>query len=365
MKTILWLVILTAVFVCVSYGEETDDAISFSEMEKQLENAGSEMDLQAMFEAIVSKDASITPDEMLARLKEALLSRIGLAARFLKKAALLILISAFVSRFIQSARTGRFACFTIHLISALTLYYEMITFLQNTERSLSAISGLIESATPILVGILALTGETHVSAFITPMGAFVSGAIGMGLQKIGIMLIKLYAALTLAGSIGEMPVKRLSEGISSLFKWLIGSAVSLFLLFMATGGAIAGAYDGAFFKGLKYAADTLIPIVGSEIAGKMDSITAGAALLKSAAGVTGMMALFNVCLYPALDAFINLWGLRFLSCLLESVSDGDGVSVAESFSKVFALMFALIAAAASMGLLYLSAVVGVGRRVLG
>lgn len=365
MKALLWLLILFATFGGAAFSEEAQGAISFEEMEAHLKNNGTEMDMQAIFDAIVSQDVSFAPEEMLARLKEALKLRVGRSAEFLKKTTLYILIAAFVSRLLQNAHTGKFAYFIIHLIASLTVYYESMTFLKDTERALSAISGLIESATPILVGILALTGDTHFSAFVTPLGAFVSGAIGVGLQKAGIILIRIYAALTLAGSIGEMPVKRLSEGIGSLFKWMIGSAMSLFLLFMATGGAIAGAYDGAFFKGLKYAADTLIPIVGSEIAGKMDSITSGAMLLKSAAGVTGMAALLNVCLHPALDAFVNLWGLKLIACMLESVSDGETTYLVEAFSRVFALMFALIAAAVTMGILFLSAVIGVGKRVLG
>ena len=362
MKALIWIIMLFVVFECAAFAQE---AISFDEMAEQLKNAGTEMDIQAIFDAIISKDASFTPEEMLSRLADAFRSRIGLSARFLRRTTLFILIAAFVSRLLPNAHTGKFAYFIIHLIAALTVYYQTMAFLKNTDRALSAISALIESATPILVGILALTGDTHFSAFVTPMGAFVSGAITVGLKKAGIMLIKIFAALTLAGSIGEMPVKRLSQGIGSLFKWMIGSAMSLFLLFMATGGSIAGAYDGAFFKGIKYAADALIPIVGSEIAGKMDSITAGAALLKSAAGVTGIAALLNVCLHPAIDAFINLWGLKFIACILEPVSDGETVSIVEAFSKVFALMFALIAAAVSMGILFLSAGIGIGRRVLG
>lgn len=365
MKALLWILALFAVFGGVSLAEEGGSEISFDEMEAILENAGMEMDMQAIFDAIVSKDASFAPEEMLSHFADSVKSRMGQSAGFLKKTTLLILIAAFVSRLLQNAHTGKFAYFLIHLIAALTVYSDSVSFLKNTERALSAISHLIESAAPILVGILALTGETHLSAFVTPMGAFVSGAIGVGLQKVGIPLIKVYAALTLAGSIGEMPVKRLSEGIGSIFKWMIGTSVSLFLLFMATGGAIAGAYDGAFFKGLRYAADALIPIIGSDIAGKMDSITAGAALLKSAAGVTGMAALLSVCLPPAIDAFINLWGLRLVACMLESVSDGETTRIVEAFSKVFALMFALLAAAVSMGILFLSAVIGAGRRVLG
>ena len=365
MKALLWIWILLTALACPSFAEEAENAISFSQMQAQLDKAGADMDMQAVFDAILSKDKSFSPEEILVRLMETIKARAHMSAGFLKKTTLYLLIAAFVSRLLPNAHTGKLTYFVIHLIAALTVYYDSAAFLQNARRALSAVSGLIESATPVLVGILALTGDTHFSAFVTPMGAFVSGAIGAGLDKAGITLIRVYAALTLAGSLGEMPVKRLAEGIGSIFKWMIASAVSLFLLFMATGGAVAGAYDGAFFKGLKYAADQLIPIVGSEIAGKMDSITSGAMLLKSAAGVTGMVALLNVCLHPALDAFINLWGLKLIACILESVSDEKTTNIVEAFSKVFALMFALIAAAASMGVLFLSAVIGAGQRAIG
>lgn len=360
-----WAAVMVAFLLATAaFGEEMSN-VSFEEMDRQLNRAGSQVNAQAIFDSIVKGESAFSPEEIVSFLIGEIKKRAGLAAGFLKRSAFLSLIAAFVSRLIPDARTGKYANFIVHLAGALTVYGGTISFMKDAGRAMGVLSDLIESATPILVGLIALTGDTHFSAFVTPIGAFVSGTIHVLLQKGGMSLLNLYAALVLANSIGDMPLTRLLSGVQSALKWMIASAMSLFLLLMATGGVIAGAYDGAFQKGLKYAADSLIPIVGSEIAGRMDSLTAGVQLLKSAAGVTGIIALFSVCLRPAIDAFLCLWGLRLIACVAEPVSDSGTVSILEGFSKVFSLIFALIAAGVTMGILFLSAAIGIGRRVLG
>lgn len=353
--------IICALFsFALSEGQVMDD---ITEIEAQLEKSGVSVGLKEIFSSILSGEMRFEPEKALNRLAQTVRERAGKVSAFLAKAAFFMLMTAFIRRLIPDGNNGKGALTAIHLICALSMYQEVRAFFDDAKSAIDGILSLIDAITPILVSVVSFTGNAHTSAFITPMGAFVSGALSTYFQKGALRILEALACLCLAGAAGNMPLGKITDTVRSVFKWLIGVVMSVFLFLMSTGGAISGAYDGAFVKGLKYAADSLIPIVGSDIAGKMESITGSAQLVKSAAGVTGMIALVSACLLPAIDIFLAMWGLRALSALLECVSDKESACLADGFAGVFSLLFSLIAAALCMALVYVGVAVGMAKRM--
>lgn len=359
MKKALLIFLCLCFFSALSEGVQADD---FLRMEALLENSGVSVDLKDIFSSIISGSMEFTPEKVTDALIAAVRGRIGAVSAFLSKAAFFMLMTALLCRLLPEGRNGRGAMTAIHLIAALSVYEEAGAFFALAGKTIESLTSLIDSVTPILVSVVAFTGDAHTSAFITPLGAFVSGALSAYFQKGALMILKVLACLCLAGAVCDMEIGKLTDTVKSLYKWLIGVTVSVFLFLMATGGAIAGAYDGTFVKGLKFAADSLIPIVGSDIAGKMESITGSAQLIKSAAGVTGIIALIGACILPAIDVFLAMWGLRALSAMLECVSDKEAMSLADGYSNIFSMLFSLILASLCMAVVYVGAAVGIGRR---
>lgn len=360
----LAVLILTACFAADAQ-EGLQAAVSFEEMDRQMKEAGGQASLQGIFEEIVSGNAHISLETLTEKILTLVKERIFRVGGFLTHAAWLMLVCALFSRLLPQSGKKSGAMTAIRLIAAVSVYEKLEMFLKDSERAIGAVSALIDTAAPILVSLLALAGGTHSGAFISPAGAFASGAVSSLLQKGGMALLRLLCALILARSAASLPLDRLTDALKSAVRWLIGSVMSLFLLFMSAGGAVAGAYDGAFQKGLKYAADHMIPIVGSDIAGRMDSIASNVFLLKSAAGVTGIIALADVCLRPAVDVFLAMWGLRALAAVLEPAADGKTVQLADDFSKVFSYLLSLIAASVCMGIVFIGAAIGIGRQMFG
>ncbi|MBR3927639.1 MAG: hypothetical protein IKJ65_01400 [Clostridia bacterium] len=343
---------------------EAGQAIDFSHIQAQLTYEAEMIDLRQIFTEIMSGEFSIEPGQVMDKVTGAVYGRVGSVSKFLTKAAFFMLMTAFFKRLTPEGKNAKGAHLAIHLIVALSMYKEISVFFALAKEAIERIASLIDALTPIFVSVIALTGDAHTSAFITPLGAFVAGALSTYFQKGAFRILEALACLCLAGAVSDLPLGKLTDTVRSMFKWLIGVIVSVFLFFMSTGGAIAGAYDGAFLKGLKFAADSLIPIVGSDIAGKMESITGSAQLVKSAAGVTGVIALVSACLMPAIDVFLAMWGLRALSAIVQCVSDKETTNLADSFSGVFSLMFSLILASLCMAVMYAGVFVGIGRRAL-
>jgi len=210
----------------------------------------------------------------------------------------------------------------------------------------------------VLTALIVLMGGTRSAALITPMGAFASGTISNFLIKGGGMLTGALSALTVCDALGGVRLTRLRELVFSLFKWLSGACLGVFLALMTTGGLIAGAYDGTFLKGAKYLAGSLIPIVGSEIAGRMDSLVSGAQLVRNAVGVTGLAALASLSIGPALSLIASAWGLKLISALAECAADEEVMKLLDGISKVFMCVLSLVASACAMIIILISATIG-------
>lgn len=355
-------IIIILMLFCFSALSEDVQADEFLKIEAQLSESGVSIGLKEIFSNILSGEMEFTPEKAVDTLIGAVRGRVGTASVFLTKAAFFMLMTAFLLRLLPDGKNAKGAIMLIHLIVALSMYREVCVFFVSAGNAIQRISSLIDSITPILVSVVAFTGDAHTSAFITPVGAFVSGILSTYFQKGALHILEALSCLCLAGAVCDLPLSKMTDTVRAVFKWLIGAVMSVFLFLMSTGGAIAGAYDGVFVKGLKFAADSLIPIVGSDIAGKMESITGSAQLVKSAAGVTGMIALIGACLLPAIDVFLAMWGLRALSAMLECVSDKEAMSLADGFAGVFSLLFSLILASLCMAVVYVGAAVGIGKR---
>lgn len=359
----VFLVILFTLFVCVSE-ESAQPLISFQAINEQMNGDGGSIDLQLVFSVLMEGDIEGLKDELLKKGQALFYERLTRVGAFIAHAAWLSLILSIVSRFVPVS-SGSGAMLVINLIVCISLLERSQVFFDDVKKALHALSGVIDQVTPMMVSLLALTGGTHLSAFITPAGAFASGAGAVYLQKGALTLIYAYLCAVLMKSVSGAPLSRLTTCLKSLVTWLIGTVTGAFLLFVSAGSVLSGAYDGAFQKGFRYAADHLIPIVGSDIAGKMDAISSSVQLVKSASGITGMIALAAVCIRPALDVFLVMWALRILAAVLEPVACPETVSALDGFSSVFSLLFSLICASLSMGVVLLGAVIGVGMRAFG
>ena len=167
------------------------------------------------------------------------------------------------------------------------------------------------------------------------------------------LLIPLCYAFLAAGAawaaLGNDGLKR----VGGLIKWLITillSAVLLaFLFYLNLTGVIAGGADAAALKAAKFTISNLVPIVGSVISDTAETLLAGAAVLRNAVGVFGMLAVAGVCVGP----FLNL-GAHYLmykcTAALAATAAGEGrvTGLIDLLSTAFALVLAMTGACAML-----------------
>lgn len=145
-----------------------------------------------------------------------------------------------------------------------------------------------------------------------------------------------------------------NEGLKRLagfLKWLITMVLSVVLLvfvgYLNLSGVISGGADAATVKAAKFTLSNLVPVVGGVISDTAETLLAGAAILRNAAGVFGMLAVLGICVAP----FLNL-GAHYLlykgTAALAATAAGSGrlTGLIEALGTAFGLILAMTASCA-------------------
>ena len=145
-----------------------------------------------------------------------------------------------------------------------------------------------------------------------------------------------------------------NEGLKRLagfLKWLITMILSVVLLvfvgYLNLSGVISGGADAATVKAAKFTLSNLVPVVGGVISDTAETLLAGAAILRNAAGVFGMLAVLGICVAP----FLNL-GAHYLlykgTAALAATAAGSGrlTGLIEALGTAFGLILAMAASCA-------------------
>lgn len=102
--------------------------------------------------------------------------------------------------------------------------------------------------------------------------------------------------------------------LSDFLHWISASVLKwtsyLFTGYLAVTGVLCGTADALQLRTAKAALSSALPLVGSIIADASDSLLSAAGLLKSTAGVYGMLAVLAICMTPFLQIAVQLFILK-------------------------------------------------------
>ena len=357
--------------MCSAYAEEARAVsvdwgrLDFSAVQEVVDGTDAGFEISDLLRSVSDGEGLSDPDAVISFVEERAIRLFRTILPDLAGVVVPVLIWALVKQLSGGRGGGKyldFACGTFCALTLLRVFAGAFRLASGATRQLMV---LTDALVPVLVSMLVFTGGTHSAALITPMGALVSRFLALGVQKSALSLTAVAAGLSAADAMGGLKLKRLSAFVRAAAKWILKTAVGAYLALMATGGLISGAYDGAVLRGAKYAADNLLPIVGGEVAGMMDSLAASVTLLRSGAGLTGAAALMAVCMTPVIHCGCLALMCGFFSAIAEPVANERALRLLDAFSGVFRLLMAVVASAAALILVLIGAAMGMGQRIAG
>lgn len=378
---LLFLLVCTVpcAFVSASADTESDAREELSESIEELLNALDTDELQnyldtlTEFEGVSVKDklkSVISGDFALdyASLAKSILTLVWEETKTLFPAFAVILAVALLCGILNSAKSGFMNStmtdiinFVGYIAVGAVVLACLIDVLSAGFSTIANMQRQMELVFPLLLTLMAASGGTVSAAVFRPAVAFMSGAICELFTSVVLPLAVVVILLAFVGNLSDdVKTERLGEFFKSVSKWLIGLSLGLFSVFLTIQGIATAQYDGLSLRAVKYAISGSVPLVGGFLAGSVDFIIAGSALIKNALGAFAVFILIGTLLKPlALFVVFQLF-LRLsaaatepvggkISALLSRLAADTGYFIAGLLCVAFLYFLTLILLVCSSG----------------
>ncbi len=345
MKRLIFLLILLLfpIRACAETTDELIESLDLASWQTAAEEAGAEIDVMETLRSLVRGEIDWKPESLLALMREMILGE----ARGMREQLMLFLAPALLWAVNRQLSGGAgFVCF---LTGAGAMLGAFASQMELARVTIGRMGRLTEEVFPVLTALMSATGRTGTAGLLRPLAALGGGMLTAVVERIAVVLCGGAAVLAVAGNLSErIRLKSLFNLCCSAGEWAMGAVMTAFLGLTAMCRVVGPAQDSMTLRAAKYAADSLLPVVGGDIADAMDGMAASAALVRRSAGVTGVIVMLAVCLRPVIRLALGLITCRLAAALTEPVADGPLKTCAEQIAKATGLLLAAVAVSAAL-----------------
>ena len=330
-------VFLFSLFAIPTYasGKEEEFWKSFTE----LTNGGVPKDYSEVL-------GSVGIESLLSEVLSAVGEGVGGAASFLVMLlGICVLLSVAESGSpIESTVLSRHGAAGISMISAVLIFARIGPLAFSVRDSLSVLTSFFSGLIPIMTGILSAGGNVSSAATQAVNMNITLGIISYVSSSLMLPLVFALFALSLAQSTDSTTASAVAKSLRGLFMWALGIGTAVIIGAVSMQSIIAGAQDSAYLRAAKYAANGMIPVVGSTVSGALATLAGGLSYVKSAVGVSSVMIMIAYTLSPLVTLLLYRFAFSVAMSFLEILGVNSGArtlgafrSALDSLISVYAL----------------------------
>ena len=250
------------------------------------------------------------------------------------------------------------------VVRCLTLTGVLGAFSSSAALSVQAMGNLcdvMEIATPVLMTLLTAVGSVSGAGVFQPAMALLTDGVGKAMLSIVVPLALCAGVLGMFDQLSERTrLGELSGCIKGGVKWTIGIVTTLYIGITAVRGMTAAARDGITARTAKYAAGSMLPMVGGLVGGSFDTMLGCANLVKNAAGVTVMLLCVSLVMVPMIRLAASLVLFRLTAAVTEPVAERKQTGMLKTGADMLSVLLSAMAAVAAMFLVTVGLAVGLG-----
>lgn len=232
----------------------------------------------------------------------------------------------------------RLAVYTL-LILQTTGMVETVT------RYFGELTALTAGMIPVMGGLYALGGNLGQAAVTSELMLVFLTVCNYISTSVTAPVCGVCMAFSLMDALGaRLLLSPLGEQIKKWYTSLLGLMAFLLSLALSAQSVLTGRGDSLAMKGIKYAVGSMIPVVGSAVAGTLSTVAEGVTALRGICGVAGIL-LVSLLLLPTLAELLLTRGILRLSAAAASMLTCDGEA---RLLQEIASLYGYLAAAASL-----------------
>lgn len=244
------------------------------------------------------------------------------------KSSVTVLVFILLSAFLQSLKAESddsvnmiYSTATALLVATVVLV-KLTSTVSLASMALSVASNFVYAFIPVFCSIVVASGgittgfSTNTTLLILAQGlSFISSNVFMP-------IVNCYLALGVTSSLRyELNLDKLLSSLKKIITTCISFVSGVFVSVLSVKTAVAGRADMLGLRSIRFAINSVVPVIGSSISEGLLSIQAYSSLIKSSVGIVGVMAVVLVFLPSIIE--VVLWRISLTLCVIVSDIFGD------------------------------------------
>ena len=248
---------------------------------------------------------------------------------------------------------------SVHLIGAvivgILLLEPMDSMIRLGVRTVTELSEYGKLLLPVMTAAVAAQGGTVSSAALYTGTVFFDALLTTIITLFVAPALYIYLCLCVAVSAVEQEMlKKVRDFVKWLMTWCLKTVLYVFTGYISITHVISGTVDSSALKAAKLTISGMVPVVGGILSDASETILVSAGVMKNAAGVYGIFAIFAVCVSPFLQigmqylllkitsAVCNIFGHKPTVGLICDFSSGMGFALAMTGTVCMLLLISLV-----------------------
>jgi len=208
---------------------------------------------------------------------------------------------------------------------------------------------------PVMTAAMAAQGGVTSSAALYVGTAVFDAILSEAVSKLIVPMVYMYLVLSVAASVvNESMLVKIKDFVKGLLSWGLKIILYIFTGYMSITGAVSGTADAATIKAAKLTISGMVPVVGSILSDASESVIVGVGVMKSGAGIYGLLAILAIWISPFLQigiqylllkltaAVCDVFEVKQLSALIHGFSTAMGLLLAMTGAVCFMLLISIV-----------------------
>lgn len=283
---------------------------------------------------------------------------LSLLGKLLVIAVICVILQTLQSAFDKGtvARLAHFLCLLVVITLAISSFKVAIT---TGLATIDKMAEFMKLLLPVLLVLLTAVGGLTSTALLQPFLLAFLAFMSTFTQKFIFPLIFLTAVLCIANNLSEQfKISRLTGFFKQITKVGIGLVLTLFIGVISVQGVAGAVTDGITLRTAKYMTGAFIPVAGNMFADTLDAVIGGSLLLKNVFGLTGVLILGAIIVFPVIKIIALAVIYRLASAIIQPLGDTLIANTLEQMAECLFLTFAAVAAVAIMFFMTITIIVG-------
>jgi len=216
------------------------------------------------------------------------------------------------------------------------------TFVQTAAETVRDLSAYGKLLLPVMTAALAAQGGGGSATALYAGTAIFDAVLSTAIHKLLVPLVYGYLALALlSATTGNEALENMKKTLYQITTKGLRIALYIFTGYLTVTGVVGGSADQMQLKAAKLTISGMVPVVGNIMADASEAILISAGLVKSAAGIYGLLAVVATAAVPAMTVGIRYLLLKATAAAATLLGGKDEGKLIADFGAAMGLLLAM------------------------